>query len=303
MIRFVKSKEIDYAKWDECINQSPQQFIFIYSWYLDAACPGWNALVMNDYEAVFPLALSSKLGIKYLYQPFFTRHFGVFAKNNLDRNLEYEFYSSIPKEFQYWDFCLHTYHTSAPPNVEIKQRIYQQLDLNRLYDELRKQYSENSIRNIRRAEKNKLTIDKNFKSSLLIRHFKQAQGEKLSFTEKEYASLKKIMNACDENAITYCQAALDGNNEALAGAYFMEINKRIVYLKGFSTEDGKKRGAMHLLFDSFIQSQSNQNKFLDFGGSSVGSVARFYKNFGAEDCLYLHVHSNRLPKFIKWLKE
>lgn len=303
MIRFLKAKDIDKVKWNTCINASPQQFIFVQSYYLDAACPDWNALVLNDYESVFPLAHSSKLGIKYLYQPFFTRHFGVFAKNNFNKNMEQEFFSAIPKEFQYRDFCLHAYHTSVPSNVQSRQRVYQQLDLNQSYIQLKKKYSQNLIRNIKRAETNQLSIDKNFKTASLIKNFKQEQGEKLSFTEKEYSSLKKIMNACDVNAVTYCWSVSDGNKETLAGAYFMESNNRIVYLKGFSTEDGKKKGAMHFLFDSFIQSQINQDKRLDFGGSSVASVARFYKNFGADDCLYLHIHSNRLPKFIRWLKD
>ena len=302
MIRFVKSKEVDYAKWDHCISNSPQQFIFVYSWYLDAACPNWGALILNDYEAVFPLASASKLAIKYLYQPFFTRHFGVYSKIALNKSIEQEFFYSLPKEFQYWDFCLHTHHKTTPEKVEVKQRIYQQLDLSVSFGELRKKYSENALRNIKRAEKNKLKVDKEFKTASLIKDFKQSQGKKLSFTEKEYTSLKKIMSACDKNTKTYCWAARGENKEAIAGAYFMEINNRIIYLKGFSTEDGKKKGAMHFLFDSFIQSQSNQNKVFDFGGSSVASVARFYKNFGATDSLYLHIHSNRLPKFIRWIK-
>ena len=111
------------------------------------------------------------------------------------------------------------------------------------------------------------------------------------------------MNACSEHTKSFCLAAINDNNEPLAGAFFMEMNNRIIYLKGFSTEEGKKIGAMHFLFDAFIHSQSNQNKVFDFGGSSVASVARFYKNFGAADCLYLHIHNNRLPKFIKWIKE
>ena len=303
MIRFVKSKEIDYAKWDDCILKSPQQFIFVYSWYLDAACTNWSALILNDYEAVFPLASASKLAIKYLYQPFFTRHFGVYSKTILNKTIEQDFFSSIPKEFQYWDFCLHPHHKTSPVKVEVKQRIFQQLDLNIDFAQIRKQYSENALRNIKRAEKNSLTVDKEFKPFILVKHFKLSQGKKLSFTEKEYTSLKKIMNACDESTETYCLAVTNEKKEPLAGAYFMEINDRIIYLKGFSTEDGKKKGAMHFLFDAFIQSQCNQNKVLDFGGSSVASVARFYKNFGAIDSLYLHIRSNRLPKFIRWIKE
>ena len=82
----------------------------------------------------------------------------------------------------------------------------------------------------------------------------------------------------------------------------METNDRIVYLKGFTSSEGKKCGAMHFLFDFLIHELSNKRKVLDFGGSNVESVARFYKGFGAKDCLYLHLQLNRLPSIIKWLK-
>ena len=303
MIRFLPSHEIDYDKWNSCIDQSFNTYIFVYTWYLDAACDQWSALVMNDYEAVFPLAHSSKLTIKYLYQPFFTRHFGVFSKNNFDKNAEKEFFSAIPKAFQYLDFCLNPHHHSTPEKSKTEEKVFQELNLIAKYDELKKKYSENALRNIRRAEKHLLKITDDLSPSLLIKYFKQSQGEKLAYTKKQYDSLQKIMNACIGNANTYCLAVKDLNKKYLAGAFFMETNGRIIYLKGFSTEEGKKKGAMHFLFDQFIQSQSNQNKILDFGGSSVASVARFYKNFGATDCLYLHIHSNRLPEFIKWIKE
>ena len=95
---------------------------------------------------------------------------------------------------------------------------------------------------------------------------------------------------------------MNKHEEVIAGAFLMESHERMVYLKGFSKEEGKKNGAMHFLFDQLIQQQAGSHKTLDFGGSSVDSVARFYKSFGALDCVYLHLRKNRLPKLLRWIK-
>jgi len=44
----------------------------------------WDALVLNDYEAVMPLTWNKKYGIHYLFQPFFCASLGVFAKKKKD---------------------------------------------------------------------------------------------------------------------------------------------------------------------------------------------------------------------------
>ena len=80
-IRDVLHKEIDFIKWDNCISNAPNGLIYGYSYYLDHMASQWDALVLNDYEAVMPLTWNRKYGIHYLYQPFLTAQLGVFGKN------------------------------------------------------------------------------------------------------------------------------------------------------------------------------------------------------------------------------
>jgi hypothetical protein len=82
----------------------------------------------------------------------------------------------------------------------------------------------------------------------------------------------------------------------------MKFKNRYVFLKSGVTGEGKSNGYMHLLFDDFISKHAGTPVELDFGGSSVESVARFYKNFGAKDCVYLQVKRNRLSRLANWIK-
>ena len=82
----------------------------------------------------------------------------------------------------------------------------------------------------------------------------------------------------------------------------MYSDKRFVFLKSGVRDEGKAKGAMHFLMDSFIRKYAGEKKVLDFGGSSVESVARFYKSFGALDYVYLQIEKKSIFKLIKWIK-
>ena len=55
MIKYIKHKDVDKTKWDQCIARSSNGFIFAYAWYLEIVCENWDALIEGDYETVFPL--------------------------------------------------------------------------------------------------------------------------------------------------------------------------------------------------------------------------------------------------------
>jgi hypothetical protein len=83
MINYLKHTEIDKALWDECIAQSVNRRVYAFSWYLDIVCPGWDALVGDNYMHVFPLTHRRKWGVGYLYQPFFAQQLGLFSRDLL----------------------------------------------------------------------------------------------------------------------------------------------------------------------------------------------------------------------------
>jgi len=130
MIHFIEHKNISKEKWDACINNSSNVCIFVYSWYLDTVCNDWDALVLNDYEAVFPLAAKSKYKIDYLYQPFFTRYFGVYSKNKITVALMNDFFDAIPSKYKYMEFCLLESNQLKKKGIEIKKLKIAEIDLN-----------------------------------------------------------------------------------------------------------------------------------------------------------------------------
>ncbi|HEY0031378.1 MAG TPA: hypothetical protein VGC65_11505 [Bacteroidia bacterium] len=289
-------------KWDACIHSSSNASIFAYSWYLDSVTEDWSALIMDDYEAVFPIVSRSKYKIRYVYQPFFTRYFGVYSKARLSEKMVTEFMNSIPTENKHIEFCLHEKNTFYSKEYELKERKYQLLDLGASHEEIRKGFSENAIRNVKKAIKNGLKIRPDIAPERIVNLFKATKGNELEvFQATDYKRLIHLMNVCIDHKKGQSIAIYDGG-ELCAAGFFMFSNNRFTFLKSGVTDAGKAKGAMHLLFDYFIKENAGKKYTLDFGGSSVENVARFYKNFGAKDCVYLQVKKNNLPKLVKWVK-
>jgi len=65
----------------------------------------------------------------------------------------------------------------------------------------------------------------------------------------------------------------------------------------------KANGAMFLIVDQLIRDHSEKIRVLDFEGSNVASLARFYKSFGSDEFNYLRIKRNRLPWILKLLKK
>jgi hypothetical protein len=57
---------------------------------------------------------------------------------------------------------------------------------------------------------------------------------------------------------------------------------RITYLFGASTPEGQKKNAPTLLFNHLIKRHQNSPYILDFEGSKIEGVAKFYQSLGGK---------------------
>ena len=303
MIHHLQRKQINEDRWNQLIESSEYTQVFFTTWYLDACYSDWSALVLDDYQAIFPIAENSKLGIKYIFQPIFNRYSGVITKDHLPQQIEEDFLNQLSQNSRYFDFCLHEQITRIPEAYKTEEKKYQQLDLRSPYAELEKSYSENLRRNLKKANKAGLQLNRRYSGHEVVKQFKIHQRAVSElFTDEQYETLRHLMESAEKNTKTYCYATMDSKGEIQAGAFFIEYHQRILYLKGFTTPEGKKTGAMHYLFDQLIRENAGQNRMLDFGGSNIKSIANFFHQFGSIDCIYLRLQQNRLPKALRWLK-
>jgi hypothetical protein len=300
-IHYLQQNEINKAKWDKCISNAANGLIYGYSYYLDNMSKHWDALVLDDYEAVMPLTWNKKYNIYYLYQPAFTASLGIFG-NNLTEELIENFIQAIPKKFKLIEIALnHGNIFSVSPGFSLIRNNYT-LNLNKSYSELFSVYKENILRNIKKAKQLSCICKKNIPVADVIALSKPTLLSLTNTNDDDYAHFENLYNFLHQKkqAITY--GVYSANNELLASCVYFFDNKRAYYILVGNHPNGKTMGASHYLIDCFINDHAGQNLLLDFEGSDIRNLAYFYSSFGAELETYPFLKVNKLPGLIKWLK-
>lgn len=293
MIRFLNRSEIDAEKWDEVISHSPAETLYPYSWYLDASAIKWSALVMDDYRFVMPLVWNKKYGIRYLYQPLFCQQLGVFSREFVDPLVVEEFVGLMMKHFR---FGVLNFNMKNMVGDHRRREVYDRanyvLPLHGPYEDIRQSFSVNAKRNLKRSMELERSVDRQIGLDELMA-FKR-ENDLVKKTEAQYAKMQEQF----ASVAHFSKAVIYGlrDEEGLVAAAFMAFSKtRIIYLLSVSNERGKQQRAMFRIVDELIKVHSASMLSLDFEGSNIPNIARFFMGFGAKPEIYQGVSFNRLP--------
>ncbi len=257
---------------------------------------------MGDYEFIMPIPYTVKKSQSILYQPFFSQQLNVLGKELPSAEVINQFISSVPQIFKLAQFHFPNYLIQNITDYEIEEVVCQYLDLNQDYEAVSSEYSTNAKRQIKKAIKNELKVTETGDLEFFMSLFKETVGVKLGFLEDNYSRLNRLMNvglSLKKGRLLTVQKG----DEVLAMGYFFIQNKRITYLKGASTIQGRDIGAMYYLMDFVIKEYAATNSIFDFGGSKIVSVAEFYKKLGGVNQTYLSFSKNNLPWLLKTAKE
>lgn len=296
MIQFLHSSEIDRLKWDERVARSACRHHYALAWHLDLVCPGWSGLVMNDYEAVMPLPVRKKYGIRYVFQPYFSQQLGIYREKKTGPALLQEFIEAIPSEIRYMEFNLNHFN-EVNELYHYKERSNFELDLSPDYAFLENKYSANTRRNLRKSEKP--GINEIADISCIIELKKKFDARRKS--PAHYSFLENWMKRILDRGMGRI-LKISREEQLLAAVFLVQYGNRIYYMVPVSSPEGKKNSAMFFLVDHLIRSHAGSDMILDFEGSTIPGIARFFKGFGAINKPYHSIKMNRLPFPLKLIK-
>jgi hypothetical protein len=299
---YIPHKEIDKAKWDDCIEQSLNGLIYAYSWYLDTMSKQWDALVLGDYEAVMPLTKNKKYGIHYLYQPWFCASLGIVSKKKITGSVVASFLKTVPHSFRYWDIYLNHQNLFAVDGFPMRERMNYVLNLKQTYDTIKTNYRTNLKRNIKKAETIRLTFKKDVPLKHILSLAKETMQRISPISDEELLQFSKLYKKVKQHKDAET-LGIYLKDELLASAVFFYSHKRWYYILVGNHPNGKTIGASHYLIDRFIHAHAGEDALLDFEGSDIRNLAFFYSSFGATEEKYPAIRMNKLPKLLKWLKE
>ncbi|NML22985.1 hypothetical protein HHL16_19060 [Pseudoflavitalea sp. G-6-1-2] len=299
-IRYILRKDLDIQKWDRCISASTNGLPYAYAAHLDYMSKNWDALVLNDYEAVMPLTYNKKYGIHYLYQPAFTAQLGVFG-NNLSATLIKAFVAAVPKKFRLIEIELNQHNDAAELTGATLRNNYV-LDLNKPYDTITGLYRDNIKRNIKKAQQANNRYATNIAVEEVIALSRSQMQSISNLTETDYDNFAKLFHQLQPQGKALACGVYTTANQLIASCVYFITNNRACYIMVGNHPNGRTAGASHYLIDRFIHDHSNQHLLLDFEGSDIRNLAFFYGSFGATLETYPSLRINRLPALIRWLK-
>lgn len=287
MIRFIQRKQIDTERWNEVISSSRFESVYPYTWYLDAAADQWGAFVMADYDFIMPVPFRKKVGFQYVYMPRFCQQLGVFSIKEVSPEIVKLFMIELGRKFKLGEYAFNEGNVlGEEKGFEVSDNSNYTLPLSEQYEEILKSFGGNCKRNVKKAYLSGLvfTEDIDVEEVVLLKRSMDMKA----FSDEHYQFLTKMFNAYrDAGQLKIYGVRLDGHLSA--AATFVFSKKRIHYLLSFSTEAGKERSAMFMVIDSVLQQYAESDMLLDFEGSNMPSIARFFGGFGAKPHIYQRI--------------
>ncbi|HEX4851108.1 MAG TPA: hypothetical protein VFV08_09895, partial [Puia sp.] len=148
-IEYIRREAIDTSQWDRCIEDSANSLIYAHSFYLDNMAKNWDALILNNYEAIMPLTWNQKWGMKYLYQPPLTQQLGIFSRKSIGDEVRKAFINEATKHYRFAEIYFN-YFNNDPGCKPCNNYI---LSLNTNYEDLQNAYAADLIKNLKRSSR------------------------------------------------------------------------------------------------------------------------------------------------------
>lgn len=278
--------------------QSVNGRVYAFSWYLDIMADNWDALIAGDetYETVFPLTYRTKLGVAYLYQPFFTQQLGVFSISQISPELVNRFLDSIPAKFWLTEINLNSLNKPDSEKWQVFENTNYELDLIEPFDSLYNRFSNNIKRNVSKAERNNIRVSDTVNPEEIVKLFRTNRGASLDkLKDSDYRRLVQLIYHGIQKQLAFSYGAFTSENTLCAGMIIFISHYKATFLFSATNSEARETGAMSMLISQFIYSAAGNHLTLDFEGSNDAQLGRFYRSFSALRITYPSITINRLP--------
>ena len=305
MIRYVRNSYLNRQKYDHCIRMDHLGLVYAYSWYLDEVCHHWDCLVLDDYDAVWPLPFRKKWGFKYFYRPYGIQQLGIYSKSELSGEKISEFVEEMTRHCRFADIYLNEgqlIQGEKFSNIRLHSNTNLTLFLGRSFRELYHNYSKHTQRNVIRSSKYELQIFEHDDPERILELFRATRGEGLDLDPEFYRNMGKAMYNALHRGIGKVWTVYDERNDLCAGIFIIETDLRHILLFSASSPEGKESRAMYHLINEYLIYSSGKSKTFDFEGSNAPGLRRFYEGFGAKEHKYQRLLYNGLPWPLKLIK-
>ena len=294
-LQYLPYQQVNKIKWDACITNASNGLIYAHTFYLDNMAKNWDAIVLNDYEAVMPLPWNKKFGFAYLYTPPFIQQLGIFSAVPVGETIAKSFVSLAQQQFRFAELFVNFGNGAVQPNYI--------LPLLPGYQHIRHGYKNDLQKNLKHAATFAMHYQPCDDIEATVELYKSHYANRTPHVkERDYEQFKKVCQAAKTKNYLLIRRVVDDKDKLLAVTLLLRNNSRLYNLMSVTTIAGRHCEASHYLFDQLIAEFAGQDMVLDFEGSSIEGIANFYKKFGAVNQPYFMLRYNCLPWPFKYFK-
>ena len=288
MIKRLKYEEVDWQKYQNCLEQSEQYIFFAEKKYLDLLLhQNWEILVDNDYEAVMPIPLAKKWGFTFVVMPLQTQQLGIFSeKDTPELNESFlAFFQQNYKVFYYAFNAKNEFKTLLKTRKNYKLFAED-------YENIKKKYSIHRRRNVRITDVLQDKIE--FTEAENLNHSESFFIENVigfpNFSLKKRA-FENMKNFLSQNLLKVYELYFDG--KLASQAYLIESEKEDFLVNFINDKKFSKYNLSSIILDQIFRKNIEKKDF-NFHGSNISEIAEFYRRFGATEENYAFVENSKI---------
>jgi hypothetical protein len=299
---YLRNTEIDVKAWDNCISGAFNGSLHACSWYLNAVCNRWDALVEDQYKSVMPLIIKRYWGKYIIDLPRFSHELGIFSAEPINEEKTRNYIKSIPAQFSFYRILLNKFNPLEPGFVPVKVHKKFELDLIKPYHRLVENFDPVLRTRLNQAMARRYTLAKGVSLQELIR-FITVQGIPLEkeVTLDNYRFLRTLISEMIRYKSGELYGILDQNNQLASVALFSWFYSRIT-LQFQYTAPGRLQDFPHLfLIDRFIEKYAETNSTLSFEFPAEPATPEKYTGFSARESHLMEISINNLPFYFRML--
>ena len=297
MIRRVKYHEIDFEKYELCIENSVQRKYAATKNFLDiVAGKNWEIIVLDDYEAVMPITFVVKYGIRFVLNPKLCQQLGIYSRED-SVEINDLFFKFFQKKYRIF------YYPFNDCNVFSEQlpRRNNFIIFPDEYENVYQKYSPKRKRKIRQEPEIK-------ENSKIIRQ--------LGFDKVKNFIIENMLGAkANSNDIhdfiALFKAFFDSGKLDFMGYYYHDelINLLAVYhdektnvlLGTINDHQFMKISGASVLFDEYLKETIAQKAF-DFEGGDIPNIEEFFRGFRPELKTYPYIQNSKKSLIFQFFK-
>lgn len=293
MIVYLKNHEIDREQWDNCIRNSGVAKPYPYSWFLDIISPGWEALVDDEYDSVFPVPSKKIFNIQYISTPAFLQQLGAFSPDKPAGSAIYEFLNYLPDFYKYID--LNIGQKIEHDSLKVTERFNYVMDLSKSYDSIYNNFTPECRRKVDSAGKKQIRLAEDIKPDEIIDLFLLSKTSPLKGIKPyDYQKLKNLMDFCLVNKKGKILGMRDGRKRLIYGLFFIQVPGSLTIIFDAHTTQSREKRIGYFLINELIKKHSSSKTILDFAGTITPETLPFVESFGTKKVPYYRIYRKRL---------